>query len=534
MYPGSSKFFYTIGICFTIGIFTRSFFDIVSWEIALFFFVSASCVALSRIRATGFYSVSFLTGLAFFSFGLGVLRLDISERTTSLLSEQVGTEVILQGIVAREPEISTNTMHLYVKLDGTKEIILATVDRFNRVTYGDHVKIQGELGVPESFMTDGGRTFNYLGYLKARGVRYTVSYAHVEILERGKGNPFLAYLFIGKQYFINALERALPEPDAGLGEGVLLGVKRALGDDLESTFRSAGIIHIVVLSGYNIMIIVNAVTWLLSFALFPRVRVMVGGAVIVSFAILVGLSATVIRASIMAALLLIARATGRTYAITRALVFAGVMMLLINPYLLAFDPGFALSFLATLGLVFLAPKIEERLHLVPSRFGVREFTTATIATQIFVLPFLLYQMGTLSLVALFVNVLVLPMVSPAMLLTFVTGIVAMFHPTLGIIVGFPAHLSLQYIIAIAEVFARLPFASFSVPVFPFWVVILCYAIMGLAFYFFSQREPEEDDKHDKLSEYDDWIIEVVSKNKTSSPLEALDASRGEKNSLPFR
>ena len=133
-------------------------------------------------------------------------------------------------------------------------------------------------------------------------------------------------------------------------------MKRALGKDLEEVFRTVGIIHIVVLSGYNIMIVADAIMRVLALFFFPRTRLIIGVGTIALFAILVGLSATVVRASMMAALVLIARGTGRQYAVLRALAFAGTVMLLINPYLLVYDPVFQLSFLATLGLILLSPE----------------------------------------------------------------------------------------------------------------------------------------------------------------------------------
>jgi competence protein ComEC len=314
---------------------------------------------------------------------------------------------------------------------------------------------------------------------------------------------------------MESLERAVTEPAAGLGEGLLLGVKRALGEDLEEAFRRAGIIHIVVLSGYNVMIVAEAIMRLLSFFFLPRTRMLIGVAGIVTFALLVGLSATVVRASIMAILVLIARATGRIYAIVRALMLAGAIMLIINPYLLAFDPGFQLSFLATLGLIFLAPLFERRFGLFPTTLQIREFVTATIATQIFVLPLLLYLIGEFSVVAVIVNVLVLPMVPVAMFLTFVTGVAGTFIAPLATVLGFAAYLSLEYIIALAEFFAALPLATFRVPAFPFSVVVLAYAgITYLIYIAVTQSKEPEMEMDDTVDDLADWTIVEEKDNGT--------------------
>lgn len=437
--------------------------------------------------------------------------MSVSETHVSELLKHVGQTQHFEGVVVREPEIRETSTHLYVKPDDTNEVVLVTTDPFRTFSYGDYVRITGEIKKPEAFETDFNRTFDYAGYLRARGVFVMMSYADVERFETGKGNPLLLYLYEAKAVFMQIIEEIIPEPEAGLGEGVLLGVKRAIGEDLESVFRRTGIIHIVVLSGYNVMLVAEAIMRLLSFFFRPRTRLFMGIIGISAFALLVGLSATVVRASIMAVFILVAHATGRIYAVMRALFLAGVIMLIINPYLLVFDPGFQLSFLATLGLIFLAPLLERYLHMVPTLFQVREFLTATLAAQIFVLPLLLYQIGQFSVVAVLVNVLVLPMVPVAMFLTFATGILGPLVPFLGVLVGYAAHLSLAYIITIAELFGSMSFAAFVVPKFPFWIVVVAYAGLGYVLYRLSQPAEEVSIGYTyQNNDVDDWTIETYS------------------------
>jgi len=436
-----------------------------------------------------------------FVIALGILRLEVSSwsEITPSLEERVGQRITLTGVVVREPDVRESTTHLYVK---TKEdLILAIVDRYDgEFDYGDRVKVTEVLEKPEAFETDLGRTFNYPGYLLARGVSYTLPFAEVEVLERSKGNPAMSAIFSAKHFFMRQIEILLPEPQAGLSEGLLLGVKRALGEELEKVFRQTGIIHIVVLSGYNVMIVVTFVMYILGAIFGRRLSTGFGVVAVALFAFTVGLSATVMRASIMACLLLVVGLTGRIYFALRGLLLAGLIMLLINPYLLVYDVGFQLSFVATLGLILASTQVSSLLSKIPTWFGVREFLTATLVTQIFVLPLLLYQIGEFSLVAVVVNVLVLPMVPLAMLLTFITGIVSMLSLNLALSFSYLTHLSLTYIILVAEWFATLPFASFVVPAFPFWLVPIAYMLIAYAvWHWFYRRE-------DRLAYLDEWQI----------------------------
>ncbi len=523
-------FFYTIGIAFTSGIFVRSFFEIGVSGIFFLLLISGTSFVAWRLTksAVRFHSPLFLLTLSCVSLALGVWRMESEATTVSPLRMYEDEKVSLIGKIVREPEVRETNIHLYVRPTGVPELsherILIMTDRFvshaQDFSYGDTVRVEGILTLPEPFETDGGRVFNYPEYLKARGVTYTIPFGEVSIDQEESGT-FFGYLFRGKEKFMETLERVIPEPHAGLGEGVLLGVKRALGENLEETFRETGIIHIVVLSGYNIMIVVSCLMYVLGFFFFPKTRLIVGIATIALFALLVGLSATVVRASVMASLLLIAGATGRMYAVLRALMLAGVVMLIVNPYLLAHDPGFQLSFIATLGLILLSPHIEKRLGLIPETIGLRSVVTATIATQIFVLPLILYHMGLLSIVSIFVNALVLPMVPVAMFLTFITGFIGMTSSVLGQIVGYFTYLSLGYIIGVAEFFGTLPFASARIGAFPFWLVLVTYACFTWILVLLYKNEQETsgllptNKTESVVNDYEGWTI--VEEKENPSP-----------------
>lgn len=399
----------------------------------------------------------------------------------SLLEEKVGSKINVTGIVETVPDVRESVTYLEIKTEEDK--ILVSVDKYAPVTYGDKVSVTGKLTKPESFETDLGRTFDYPGYLKAKGIEYRISFASVSVLEQDKGNPIIATLLRFKLAFMKRVEVAILEPAAGLGEGLLLGVKQALGEELEAAFRKTGIIHIVVLSGYNIMLVVLFVMYILGHFLARKPRVVVGIIAIVAFALLVGLSATVVRASIMAVLLLVVQATGRKYLALRGLMVAGTIMIINNPFLLVYDVGFQLSFLATLGLILISPHFEVLLDKVPNFIGVRSFLVATISTQLAVLPLLLYQIGEFSVVSIIVNVLVLPMVPVAMLLTFITGLVAFVSPSIATVFSYPAYLSLTYISEVAWWFAKLPFAAYTIPLFSFYLVPVSYVVIGLILWF---------------------------------------------------
>ncbi len=469
--------FYTVVVSFTVGIFIRSLYTL-SFDYLVLGLLLSAVGALMWARQRN--SQALLLSLAILGMVVGTVRLDVAtwSQYTSDFEQSITSEQTFFGTITREPEQRERTTHVYVTLDELETTVLLYAPRATAVEYGDKVVVQGELTRPESFTTDLGRTFNYPGYLEARGVTYVMYYPELTVIGSGSGNLLLSTLFTFKHTFMDTIEGLIPEPQVGLGEGLLLGVKSALGEELEAAFRRTGIIHIVVLSGYNVMLVVVFVMTILSYFLGLKARLPFGVAAIVAFALLVGLSATVVRASLMAILILVARTTGNSYGVMRALFLAGFVMLLFNPYLLVFDPGFQLSFVATMGLILLAPHLEKIFSRVPSVIGVREFLVATVATQIFVLPLLLYQIGEFSVVSVLVNVLVLPMVPVAMFLTFISGLLGLVSSTVALPVAYLTHLSLTYIITVATWFAGLPFAAFVVPPFPFPLMVIAYVALG--------------------------------------------------------
>ena len=347
------------------------------------------------------------------------------------------------------------------------------------LSYGDRVMVAGTLVRPFNFASDGGRSFDYRGYLAKDNIFYEMKSADVSRVGAGSID-LTASLFKLKKAFVAHLENVLGEPQAALAAGLVVGEKSALGADLLSDFRTVGLIHIVVLSGFNITIVGVALRRIFSF--LPRVwGIVLGGLAIMLFGIMVGGGATVVRSCFMAGVALVADLIRRDYQVGRALAFAALVMLIENPLILLHDPSFQLSFLATLGLILLASPLENRLLFIPETLGMRGTVAACLATQIFVSPFILYLMGQLSLIGVLVNILVLPVIPVTMLLVFVTGAAGFLSVTLAAVSGWVTHLFLAYELFLVEYFARMPLAALTLPSFPVWWVASFYAVFATVY-----------------------------------------------------
>jgi competence protein ComEC len=213
-------------------------------------------------------------------------------------------------------------------------------------------------------------------------------------------------------------------------------------------------------------------------------------AAILFFTILTGGSASVVRAAIMGILVLLARHEGRMYNVRNALVFAGAVMIFINPKILRFDIGFQLSFLATAGLVWLAPVFEKALKNLPKIFGLREILTATLSAQLAVLPLLVVYFGQLSIISPLANLVILLFIPITMLVGFLAGGVGILWLAGAKIFGWLAWLFLTFEIGAIKFFAGLPLASVKMNWgWPF--AIIYYLILLSLIYLFYNKERKE-------------------------------------------
>jgi competence protein ComEC len=300
-------------------------------------------------------------------------------------------------------------------------------------------------------------------------------FPEVAVVSRDGGNALYRLLFSARRGFLMAIRSFLSEPSAGLVAGVTVGEKGGIDKQTEEMFRRVGLIHIVVLSGYNITVVSDMVMRILSF--LPRVLMLTfGGVAILFFVVATGASATAVRAGGMAVLALCARYVGARYDIVRALFFVAGGMLLYNPYTL-YDPSFQLSFLATLGLITYSPILERKLFWVPKILSLRETLSTTLATQLFVLPLIVYLSGQVSLVSVFANIIVLPVVPMLMFFGSVLGIVAGIFSHAGFVLSFPAMAVSEYVLNVSEMFSRIPYSSVQVPYFSEAIVWCSYAVL---------------------------------------------------------
>ena len=491
-----SEYFFGFIISFIIGVAFESIFDFGYALSILFSLLSFFALFLRDSKSARLYS--FFVSLVLLGVAVGVLRVDVSQgqQNAHTLDKFVGRTAQVEGIITDEPDsrelytnivVSADTILADgVRYDDVRSEILVRIPTHPEFHYGDEVMLEGKVILPKNFVSeDGGEPFDYRSYLAKDDIYYQMYFPKATLVARGEGNLVYEKLFALKAWLMGNITRMISEPESSLAGGITLGTKQSLGENLLQKFRETGVAHIVVLSGYNIAVVAGIISRLVMFMPFT-VRLATSAIGIVLFAMMVGGGATVVRATIMALIVILARILGREGDALRALVLAGGLMVFANPMILLHDVSFQLSFSATLALVTLVPVVEkysilQTNHQIRSWSSwriLREIMVTTFATQIFVLPLILYHMGSVSLVGFIANIFILPVVPIAML---VVALVAVFAwvPIVGIAFAFVAYFVLAYIILAVELFARVPFASLQGVSFSITALTLSYMIIGL-------------------------------------------------------
>jgi competence protein ComEC len=442
---------------FVFGILVSSF-AFVSPLISLFIFILGLAVLIAeRIHSGKITQEVLWLVIMLMAFSLGAMRYAIKDFHEVITPS--GT-----GIVVNEPEDKDNSRK-FVYLSDNGEKVLVSVPLYTDVSYGDQIKVSGKLERPGIIESDG-RDFDYGKYLAKDDIYHTLSFAKVEVLSSGQGSRVKEFLFKLKNNFSERARNLLAEPYASLLLGLIVAGRDALPAETLEEFRRAGVIHIVVLSGFNITLIAEFMRRLFQSAFLllgivrwaqaPSLASLVGVGL---FVVMTGGEATVVRAALMALTVIIAGTFGRNYSASRALLAAGFLMLVENPKILVFDPSFQLSFLATLGLIYIEPMLKKSFGFITEKWQMRSILSQTVSTQLAVLPLLVYSVGDVSLVSLPANLLILITVPWTMLLGFLAVLISYLSAIFAWPLALVTHLLLSWILFVSHALGSLSFAG---------------------------------------------------------------------------
>jgi competence protein ComEC len=428
-------------------------------------------------------------------------RYDATTRGESPVARFNGGDVIsLRAIVSDEPQEQGSSW--LVRLDvresrddrGWREDsggVLMRAPLFPEYRYGDLLEISGKLESPPVF-----EEFDYRGYLFRQGIDSMVAYPRVRVVAHDQGSIVKTRLTQVRSSLTDAIDRVLPEPEAALAAGILLGTRSELPRDLTEDMQATGTSHLVAVSGQNVVLVAAIVMGVLTWVVGRRPAAWTAIAGIVVYAALVGAQPSVVRAAVMGMLFVTAIALGRRNTASVALAIAAAAMTAHDPHIVH-DVSFQLSFAATLGLILLSSPItatiENLLSRAPAISGFAltrslvDVAAMSVAATAFTLPIIAINFERVSLVAPIANLLAVPAFIAVAGSSALTIVVASVVPGDASFMAWVAWPPAAYMISVIRLLAGLPMASVELRDVNVGHAIAYYSVLAAMVLWISRR-----------------------------------------------
>ena len=397
------------------------------------------------------------------------------------LTKYNGHKVVLLGRVVEEVDPGGNYQKVTVKINSansnaTNGLVLLSITKYPELNYGDNLEIRGNLSAANNFSD-----FKYDRYLARYDIYSVMSWPQVKIINQSP--DFYYHLLNLKNKVYSIINSALPEPEAGLANALLLGYKGTLDAPEKAAFSCCGLSHIVAISGSHLTLLsALAFDFLLIFGLSSRQAFRPVVIFLWFYTFITGLQTSALRSAIMGHLTLWGKKNGRQDAGGRLLFCAAAIMLLINPLLLRDDLGFQLSFLAMIALIYVCPLAEK----IIGKGNIKSVIILTVAAQLLTWPISALNFGRFSVIAPLANLAVVWLFAFLLPALLVGAALSFIFPILSVFCFAPSYFMLRYVIIMGDWLATWPKACLDIKV-SFELVLSYYIVLILVYFFLNRR-----------------------------------------------
>lgn len=291
-----------------------------------------------------------------------------------------------------------------------------------------------------------------------------------------RGNPFWFLGLHGRQSFVDFVDRTVRNKDAeACIDGICFNVDSQMPAEMLDDLRRSGTIHIISASGLHVVLLVFILSRLFVLLPIPRTaQIALLCTLLLAYVAATGMRAPAVRAAVMGVVPLVAYMFDREGDMLSALGLAGIFFLLLDP-LSAIDVSFQLSFVIIGALIMFAPMREEPPSnaIARMRFAATMSMKASLVASISAAPLTAYHFGSISLVSVFANLLVVPPVEMLMIVALIAWPLSMFLPLLSqLLMTLIVEPLAGWVIACAHFFSSLPFAAvYVLPFNAYWVAV---------------------------------------------------------------
>ena len=345
-----------------------------------------------------------------------------------------------------------------------------------KLKYGDKIEFYLEYEKPSTARNYMG--FDYSNYLKTKKIFETVNLKEedVEIISHDNSNIILRKIYELRNLMKTKIEKLLPKETSGLCLGMLIGETSGIEENMQEDFRDSNLSHILAVSGANVSYI--SITYIFNkMCLRKRLSKIISIILLILFMLLTGCTSSVNRACIMAILMLIAELLYRKSDVYNNLAISALILLIINPYSLL-DIGFQLSYMGTIGIVFLHDKIGNFIKInnkIVKYFF--EMIAVTTCANLAIIPIMMFHFNTISLTFYFSNIIVGPILGIVVIIGFIMFFISLIFTPISSLIAIVLNLMLKFIIKIAEITANMPFSKITIITPSFFFIIVWYLII---------------------------------------------------------
>jgi len=404
--------------------------------------------------------------------------------------------VSLIGVIDNDPTYQNRRVSFILKVEKLKinedwvktcGKVLVNVFKKNDFTYGDRLFLSGNLYRPFSFSKG---EFNYRDYLRHQGIYLILSVKKgsiVKQLDKNVGNPIKSFAFRIRHKMKNVIVKNLSPFSAGILNAIILGERQNLPVYVRDVFTKSGTVHIIAISGLHLGIVAFIILLTLKIIKIPRrPRYILAIFLLIIYCILTGAKPPVVRATVMASILLFAYFLKREINIYNSLALAALIILAVNPWQL-FEVSFQLSFLSVISIVWLSPKIKslfpEKLNKVLwTRFLISIFSVS-FAAWLGLLPLIAYYFRIFSPVTIIANTIIVPYMTIIVVSGFSLALIGILIPCLTSIFATSNEFFVLILFKINSSLIAIPGAYFKLPSMSFVYVLLYYVLLISMFNF---------------------------------------------------
>lgn len=382
------------------------------------------------------------------------------------------------------------------KYKNKKFIVYINKKNKKLLEYGDLIEIKGEYSAPEVARNYKG--FDYSQYLKTLNIYGTIKVEESKIINKNQLSPILISINNIKEKMIDNANRNMPKRTANLLLGILIGERDNIQEDIIESFRTANLSHILAVSGAHTSYIILGITYLISKSKTPkRIGYIITIINLLIFIIITGASYSVVRACIMAIVVIGAKICYRKENFFTSICISLIIILIQNPFTIN-DIGLKLSFMGTAGIVIFNKSITNFFIKLKIKQKIAEALSVTFSAQLMIMPITILNFNTISLTFFISNILASPLLGIIIIFGFISIFISSILNPISKILFLILHIFLELLILVSKVTEKIPGSSILVKTPNILFAIVYYILILFFNYFFVIKQNPTRRFHKKI------------------------------------